>query len=572
MIVDSNSAEITLSAKFTPVLYVFFMDDSGRVFTTKEGVSGQVISLAGVNLPMSGAFGIIGWSKAPGASAPEFVGSITLAGSDIWLYPVIRQGSRITYEAMGGTYTMPMLFAHDQLTVAPTPPVRTGHTFLGWYTDDEELFPFGSPLSGDITLYAHWQPAEVRYTILYWLEKPLPGDPGASLDRYSFYASDATKTAFAGTPVSALVTPTALPAIPYSMFAGFYTDNTEGTVDGNGTTVIHIYYKRMVYTLTFAPGNNASMAFKSSPGAVYTNANPYRIAVKYQQDISQIWPGPNAVEFTSNAAFLYWKSTASAREYPYPCLTLTEDLIPSGGTDTFTAGMCVPFFSDLRCEASSLAIRSSVTTLKESPASGTSDMPDISTGTEGPADATFSPCSVIITRTLPTAVPAMIVSPIFSVPFWTRTVISGPRPLSSLASMTVPLASRHGFARNSEISAVRMIISSRWSMPSPVLAEMGQTIVSPPHSSGTRLYSVSCCIILSGFAPGTSILFIATIIGMDATLAWFIDSTVWGMMPSSAAMVRIAISVTLAPRARIAVNASCPGVSRKVMGLWLMKV
>ena len=44
------------------------------------------------------------------------------------------------------------------------------------------------------------------------------------------------------------------------------------------------------------------------------------------------------------------------------------------------------------------------------------------------------------------------------------------------------------------------------------------------------------------------------------------DSTVWGMMPSSAATTRMATSVIMKPRARIAVKASWPGVSRKVMG------
>ena len=50
-----------------------------------------------------------------------------------------------------------------------------------------------------------------------------------------------------------------------------------------------------------------------------------------------------------------------------------------------------------------------------------------------------------------------------------------------------------------------------------------------------------------------------------AAFAWFIASTVWGMMPSSAATTRTAISVACAPLALIAVNASCPGVSRKVI-------
>ena len=104
-------------------------------------------------------------------------------------------------------------------------------------------------------------------------------------------------------------------------------------------------------------------------------------------------------------------------------------------------------------------------------------------------------------------------------------------------------------------------------MPSPVLAEIGQTIVSPPHSSLTRSYSVSCCFTRSGFAPGISILFMATTMGMFAALAWLMDSMVCGMMPSFAATTSMAMSVTEAPRARMEVKASWPGVSRKVIGL-----
>ncbi len=56
----------------------------------------------------------------------------------------------------------------------------------------------------------------------------------------------------------------------------------------------------------------------------------------------------------------------------------------------------------------------------------------------------------------------------------------------------------------------------------------------------------------------------ATMIGTPAALAWLIASAVCGMTPSSAATTRITMSVALAPRARMAVNAAWPGVSRKV--------
>ena len=54
----------------------------------------------------------------------------------------------------------------------------------------------------------------------------------------------------------------------------------------------------------------------------------------------------------------------------------------------------------------------------------------------------------------------MTVSPTLSVPSWTRIVATGPRPLSSLASSTVPDALRFGFALSSLISVTSRIISS----------------------------------------------------------------------------------------------------------------
>ncbi len=79
----------------------------------------------------------------------------------------------------------------------------------------------------------------------------------------------------------------------------------------------------------------------------------------------------------------------------------------------------------------------------------------------------------------------------------------------------------------------------------------------------TTFASASSVFTRSGFASGLSILLRAMTIGTFAARAWLIASSVWGMTPSSAATTMTAMSVTFAPRARIAVNASWPGVSRK---------
>ncbi len=90
-------------------------------------------------------------------------------------------------------------------------------------------------------------------------------------------------------------------------------------------------------------------------------------------------------------------------------------------------------------------------------------------------------------------------------------------------------------------------------------------MVSPPHSSGTSSSAAKSFFTRSALAPGRSILLMATTSGTLAALAWATASCVCGMTPSSAATTSTTKSVTLAPRARMAVKASWPGVSRKVM-------
>ncbi len=96
-------------------------------------------------------------------------------------------------------------------------------------------------------------------------------------------------------------------------------------------------------------------------------------------------------------------------------------------------------------------------------------------------------------------------------------------------------------------------------------AETAENCVVPPQSSGCRPSAASSLFTRSTFASGMSILFTATTIGTSAARACEIDSFVCGMTPSSAATTSTAMSVTFAPRARMAVNASWPGVSRNVI-------
>ena len=151
------------------------------------------------------------------------------------------------------------------------------------------------------------------------------------------------------------------------------------------------------------------------------------------------------------------------------------------------------------------------------------------------------------------------------VPFCTKSVATTPRALSTLASITVPNTFPSRLARIFVSAATSRIASRRSSIPVRSVAERGTIIVSPSHSSGWRPASANCCLENSGFASKRSILFIATMIGTCAALACAMASSVWGLTPSFAATTRTTMSAPWAPRARIAVNAACPGVSRNVI-------
>ena len=162
-------------------------------------------------------------------------------------------------------------------------------------------------------------------------------------------------------------------------------------------------------------------------------------------------------------------------------------------------------------------------------------------------------------------------SPVRMVPSWTRIVATYPRPLSSEDSITVPTPSFFGLALRSMRSVSSRTLSRSLSTFRPFLAEISWHWNFPPQSSTRIFIWESCWRIFSGCAPGLSILLMANTIGTPAACAWLIASMVCGITASSAAMMMMARSVSWAPLARIAVNASCPGVSRKVIFLPLAR-
>ncbi len=166
-----------------------------------------------------------------------------------------------------------------------------------------------------------------------------------------------------------------------------------------------------------------------------------------------------------------------------------------------------------RSPASWRARRSFSTTRTISPASGTPSKPSTSTGCPGVARLSLVPMKSCIARTRPKWAPATSASPTRSVPRWISTVTTGPRPGSSLDSITVPDASALLLAFSSSRSVTTWIVSSSPSRPWWVFALTSTNSISPPHSAGCKPCWVISVRTRSGCAPSLSILLTATMIG-----------------------------------------------------------
>lgn len=130
-------------------------------------------------------------------------------------------------------YGVEPIYARYGATINVGTPTKPGYSFGGW---DPEL-PGTMPAKNS-TFKARWNEGLAKYVIQYWQEN-------ANDDDYS-YVEKVDKTGTVGTTVSGSNDKT---------YTGF-TYNEEKTdknvtIQGDGTTVVNVYYKRNVYTVTF---------------------------------------------------------------------------------------------------------------------------------------------------------------------------------------------------------------------------------------------------------------------------------------------------------------------------------
>ena len=219
-------------------------DCDGTLLTTSVHKYQQVITVPENIQPSREGYTFGGWN----------IGTveITTAGAEfnakeqgIWTANTYN----VEFNSNGGEGTMAaQLFTYDEAqTLSPNAFTRNGHVFLGWsdkadgsviYNDQAEVKNLLA--GGTVTLYAQWEVGEaVEYKVVYYGEN-LAGD-----------GYEAIKTEIYSGITNSLISVQAITIEGFTFDENNANNVTSGTILGDGSFEMALYYTRNSYELTF---------------------------------------------------------------------------------------------------------------------------------------------------------------------------------------------------------------------------------------------------------------------------------------------------------------------------------
>lgn len=179
-------------------------------------------------------------------------------------------------------------------------PVRPGYTFAGW----DQTIPDTIPIGGG-TYNAQWTPAQTTYTVCYWLE---------GVDGTYQAVHQEQKTALTGTTVHSADYADSYSGLDTQHYQHNADKDEDVTIDGNGNSVVNVYYDRQELTIHFyvyAMGWNAGWTeYQTFTGKYGTSlvSNGYTWPSEYQWYEEGGWFGTvSGSRLTFLDAFLFDK-------------------------------------------------------------------------------------------------------------------------------------------------------------------------------------------------------------------------------------------------------------------------
>lgn len=239
----------TITAKYEDALYVYFYNPDGtQIMRTEKVGNHDARNFTDVSYDVDSTHKLVGWA-AERNGTKNIAGSIAVpkGSTSVNVYAIIKEGYWISFDSDGGSIVDSQFVLNgDKLTLnKSTNPTKPGYTFDGWYNGSAKV-ENGATVTNPMTLKAHWNAAEVNYTINYWQQKVTDDKNATDAQKTYEYVEAETKKATTGTPISAENLKT---------YKGFkYNANNSSKnveISGDGTTIINVYYDRVLCTVNF---------------------------------------------------------------------------------------------------------------------------------------------------------------------------------------------------------------------------------------------------------------------------------------------------------------------------------
>ena len=244
----------TITAKYENALYVYFYNPAGtQIMRTEKVGNHDAQNYSRVSYDVDSTHKLVGWAaKANGTENIADKISVPADQTSVNVYAIIKEGYWISFNSDGGSIIDSQFVLNgDKLVLdKSTTPTKPGYEFNGWYDGSKPVVD-GATVTNPMTLKAHWTAAEVNYTINYWQQKVTDDKNATDAQKTYEYVSAETKKATTGTKISATNSKT---------YKGFkYNANNSSKdveISGDGTTIINVYYDRVLCTVNFKTRKN----------------------------------------------------------------------------------------------------------------------------------------------------------------------------------------------------------------------------------------------------------------------------------------------------------------------------
>ena len=293
----------TITARYEAALYVYFLNpDGSQIMRTEKVGDHDAHDFTAVSYEVDSTHKLVGWAaQVNGTDNIADKISVPADQTSVNVYAIIKEGYWISFNSDGGSIIDSQFVLHgDTLTLGKnTTPTKPGYTFDGWYNGTTKV-ENGVTVTSPMTLTAHWKAAEVGYTVNYWQQKVTDNKDATDAQKTYEYVEAVTKKATTGTKISATNSKT---------YKGFkYNANNSSKnveISGDGTTIINVYYDRVLCTVNFYAYESTGW-FGGSWNIIKTVTGLY---------------GANLPEGAWDTSTYYWRSDTSGGS---GCILLTS--------------------------------------------------------------------------------------------------------------------------------------------------------------------------------------------------------------------------------------------------------